>query len=130
LVAQATSNREMVLEFTTRAAEDGTLDELVAAGEHDRAAVPSLPPDFGTPVAEITHVVDATPVIQRKRSSMLAHASQIGADHFMAAMPDEIFELAFGTEWFVIGRDDGSTAHGETLLGGLLRPNPQHRTPS
>ncbi|NLD75191.1 MAG: hypothetical protein GX643_00850 [Acidimicrobiales bacterium] len=57
---------------------------------------------------------------------MLAHGSQIGPDHFMAAMPDEVFALAFGTEWFVVSRTDGPAPDGETVLDGLLSPNPQH----
>lgn len=127
LVVEATSNREMVLEFTRRAAEEGLADAVVAAEEHDEPKPPSLPDDFGTPVAQITHVLDAIPAIARKRASMLAHGSQIGPDHFMAAMPDEIFGLAFGTEWFVVGRTDGPAPDGEPLLDGLLTPNPQHR---
>ena len=126
LVIEATSNREMVLEFTRRAADDGTLDEMMQPTDEGPLEPPSLPDDFGTPVAQITHVLDAVPVIDRKRASMLAHGSQIGPDHFMAAMPDEVFALAFGTEWFVVSRTDGPAPDGETVLDGLLSPNPQH----
>jgi LmbE family N-acetylglucosaminyl deacetylase len=47
-------------------------------------------------------------VIDRKRASMLAHASQIGADHFMLNMPDEAFEFVFGTEWFIVDPTPGT----------------------
>ena len=47
-------------------------------------------------------MVDTAAVTGRKRSSMLAHASQIGPDHFMAAMPDEIFSYVFGPEWYIV----------------------------
>jgi hypothetical protein len=33
---------------------------------------------------------------------MLAHASQIGADHFMATMPMEAFAFVFGPEWYLV----------------------------
>jgi hypothetical protein len=31
---------------------------------------------------------------------MAAHPSQIPDDSFFLAMPDEIYAMAFGTEWF------------------------------
>ncbi len=129
LVAQATSNREMVQGFVEQSAEGG-LGDVIEAEELERTNVPDLPADFGTPVAQISHTVDATPVIAEKRASMLCHASQIGPDHFMATLPDELFGLAFGTEWFIVDSLDGSTTAGETLLGGLLQPNPLHQVPS
>ncbi len=57
--------------------------------------------DFGTDEAEITHAVDVSAYLERKRSAMLAHASQITADSFFGAMTAEQFADAFGTEWFV-----------------------------
>ena len=32
---------------------------------------------------------------------MGAHASQIAADTFFLKMPDDVFAMAFGTEWFI-----------------------------
>jgi hypothetical protein len=32
---------------------------------------------------------------------MAAHRSQIGPDSFFFKMPPEVFEAAFGTEWFI-----------------------------
>ncbi len=57
--------------------------------------------DFGTDEAEITHAVDVSTYLERKRASMLAHASQITADSFFGSMTDKQFADAFGTEWFV-----------------------------
>ena len=57
--------------------------------------------EFGTEEAEITHAVDVTSYLERKREAMLAHASQITADSFFGSMTDEQFADAFGTEWFV-----------------------------
>lgn len=95
VVAQSTMNRDHIARSRAAAQELG-----VDLGEN--APPPELPDDFGTPEAEITHVVDTTEVIHRKRSSMLAHQSQIGADHFMAAMPLEAFQFVFGSEWFIV----------------------------
>jgi len=58
-------------------------------------------PDFGMPEAVITCAVDVRDYVPRKRDAMRAHASQIGEKHFMLTMPDDAFEEAFGTEWFI-----------------------------
>ena len=57
--------------------------------------------EFGSPEALITHAVDVSATIERKRSAMQAHESQIAPDSFFLAMPDEAFAGAFGTEWFI-----------------------------
>ena len=94
VVAQSTMNRDHI-----NRSRQAAVDLNVDLGDE----LPSeLPEGFGSAESIITHSVDAQPVIQRKRSSMLAHGSQIGADHFMAAMPLEAFEYVFGTEWFIV----------------------------
>ena len=55
---------------------------------------------FGVPESELTHAVDVTPWLHRKRASMRAHASQISESSFFLAMADDVFSRAFGTEWF------------------------------
>ncbi len=55
---------------------------------------------LGLPEAELTHRVDVTEFIEAKRASMRAHASQINEQSFFLSMPDEIFAMAFGIEWF------------------------------
>jgi LmbE family N-acetylglucosaminyl deacetylase len=95
VVAQSTMNRDLIMRSRAAAAEMG-----IDLG--DDVPPPELPDDFGTPEALITHVVDGTAVIHRKRSSMLAHGSQIGTDHFMAALPLEAFQFVFGSEWFIV----------------------------
>jgi LmbE family N-acetylglucosaminyl deacetylase len=57
--------------------------------------------DFGSPEQIITHAVDVRAVIDRKRASMVAHASQIGPDTFFLKLPDDAFRQAFGTEWYI-----------------------------
>lgn len=96
VVVQGTINRDLVVRAMAMAAEVG-VDSGAPEGE-----TPEFGPEFGTPESEITHRVDAESVIGRKRASMLAHASQIGSDHFMASMPPEAFAYVFGPEWFIL----------------------------
>ena len=49
----------------------------------------------------ITHHIDVRATLDRKRAAFRAHASQIPSDSFMVSVPEEMFELAFGTEWFI-----------------------------
>ncbi len=84
----------------------------VALAESMGLAVPEgfVPPDVSewyTPAAEITHAIDVTGMLDAKRASMRAHASQAtGAPDTVRTLavflelPDEVFALAFGTEWF------------------------------
>jgi LmbE family N-acetylglucosaminyl deacetylase len=75
-----------------------------------------FPEDFGTPESEITCMVDVTAYAEHKRKAMRAHASQISEESFFLALPDEAFQLVFGTEWFIrAGQGPGIT---ETDLFG------------
>jgi LmbE family N-acetylglucosaminyl deacetylase len=56
--------------------------------------------DLGVPSHLITTRVDVRATLDRKRAAMAAHPSQIPADSFFLAMPEEIYAMAFGTEWF------------------------------
>ena len=86
-VFQATQNRDRINARRSQASE--------------AFQVPDLGPDFGTPEAELTTAVDVSPYAEVKRAAMRAHASQISEQSFFLALPDELFELAFGTEWFI-----------------------------
>jgi len=96
----ATANRDAM----TRRADDLAPDDLPEGV--DPADLPAPPDDldlstFGTAEADITHAVDVRSVIGLKRSAMATHASQIAPDSFFLAMPEAVFGLAFGTEWYV-----------------------------
>ncbi len=109
VVAQGTMNRDHII----RAME---MAEAMGVERPDRFDDQEGPPaDFGKPEAELTHQVDGSAVIARKRASMLAHESQIGPDHFMAAMPDEAFAYVFGPEFFIVDQplDDAPALFGE-----------------
>jgi LmbE family N-acetylglucosaminyl deacetylase len=86
---------------------------LAGRREFDRqngVETPELPEDFGTPEAEITCAVDVSKFAKYKRDAMRAHASQISEQSFFLALPDEAFQRAFGTEWFIrAGQGPGVT---------------------
>ncbi|MCG5212791.1 PIG-L family deacetylase [Streptosporangium soli] len=69
-----------------------------AAGE--APADLELPPDFGTPEALITSVVDVSPYVEQKRKALEAHASQ-GENIFLLRLPAEAQRQVFGQEAFV-----------------------------
>lgn len=70
--------------------------------------------DWYTTHDELTHVVDVTPALDARRASMSAHASQTtgAADTVRTlavflGLPDELFAIAFGTEWYALAKGDG-----------------------
>lgn len=97
-VFQATINRDRAIAGRTKfAAQNGE-------------ALPEFPDDFGTPETQITCAVDVRAFLDHKRQAMRAHASQISEQSFFLAMPDDAFEYAFGTEWFIrAGQGPGIT---------------------
>lgn len=64
----------------------------------------------GTPEAELTWRVDVSSVIDLKRAALACHASQTEDAGMMLAMPEEIFAIAFGFEYYI-----------DPLLGGPMR---------
>ena len=118
-VRWVTMNRDAI-----RAAIDRAVDEL-ASGEATWANEEMLElrrqrtevDTFGMADDEITHAVDVTAVIDRKRDAIRAHASQVAADSFFLSMPDEAFAATFGTEWFV---DPGRPRNGRVQSDDLL----------
>jgi len=74
--------------------------------------------ELGVSEDRITTGVDVRPWLGRKRSAMAAHASQISETSFFLALAPEMFESAFGTEWFI--RSDAPPGTVETdLFNGL-----------
>jgi LmbE family N-acetylglucosaminyl deacetylase len=84
----------------------GFLDLAVGAGM-------TLPewleaPDWGTPDEQVGTEVDCTPWVRVKHAALAAHASQVdNAD--LVGMPEEVFDLVFGTERYVRALDTTST---------------------
>lgn len=107
----ATVNRDHMKALMSRRGELG-LDVPEDAGG---------PPDgdffdtMGEPAARITTTVDVTAWVARKRAAMACHATQISDSSFFLAMPEEVFAMAFGQEWYIrLGVDD--TTHREHAL--------------
>ena len=87
VVAQGTINRDWMARG---------LRDLVASGRDGAARCPAGRRDWGKPEAEITHRVEVVDVVDRKRASMRAHASQMGPDHLLLAMPEPMFARRHG----------------------------------
>lgn len=92
-VFQATMNRTRIKEMIA-----ANREEFVEAIEEDDDVETD---EFGSLEEDITHAIDVTAFLDRKRASMEAHASQIGPDSFFLKMPPEVFAEAFGIEWYI-----------------------------
>jgi LmbE family N-acetylglucosaminyl deacetylase len=76
-------------------------------------------PDWGTPDELVRTEVDCTPWVRTKHAALAAHASQVdNAD--LVGMPDEVFDVVFGTERYVRGLDrTGSSLPESDLFQGI-----------
>lgn len=89
----ATANRDIIQQAIDNGAFGEQTDE-----EFDERVDRSK---FGMPMSELTHAIDVSAAIDRKRAALRSHESQIDEQSFFLAMPDDMFAVAFGTEWFV-----------------------------
>jgi LmbE family N-acetylglucosaminyl deacetylase len=93
-----------VLEATiSRAHVKALIAEAAAAGQQIGDA-PDLEDEsviFGVPDEAITTVVDVGDFLDRKRSAIAAHASQVHDTGPFLAMPPEAFRAAMGTEFYI-----------------------------
>jgi LmbE family N-acetylglucosaminyl deacetylase len=97
-VFEATMNRDLVVRSMKAAleAQDGSMpDDFDPEGPADDGN------PFGTPEDELTHAVDVSAYVDKKRASITCHASQATDTGMFLAMPEAIFAQAFGTEWFI-----------------------------
>ena len=94
-VLQATMNRDQI----RRAMAERAM--ALAEEAADGMDVPEPEEEFGKPEAELTHGLDVTGETSLKRKAMAAHASQISPDSWFLQLDDEMFDIAFGTEWFI-----------------------------
>ena len=90
-VLWATANRTLI----KQAVDEGAFED---GGEDDERVDRE---QMGMPEAELTHAIDVSVALDRKRAALAAHASQINHESFFLSMPEETFAMAFGTEWFV-----------------------------
>ncbi len=81
--------------------------------------------EFGSPESIITTTVDVSDWLSAKRASMAAHASQIPADSFFLALPDDAFGRTFGQEWFIRARGVPANDADDWLLGPVPGDRPR-----
>jgi LmbE family N-acetylglucosaminyl deacetylase len=93
-VLESTMNRDHFRSLRDQAREAGADLGAVDAPDVDEM-------QLGVPGDQITTRVDVSAHVDRKRASMRAHASQISETSFFLAMPDEVFAMSFGLEWFI-----------------------------
>ena len=91
-VYEATVNQTRMREGFAQLAAEGVLP-ADAPTEDDM--------ELGMPEEVLTTAVDVTAWLDKKRQSMRAHASQIAEQSFFLAMPDDVFAMAFGSEWYI-----------------------------
>lgn len=108
-VFMATLNRDRVIELMSRAEELGVDPPPVAEDERDFES-------FGEPAERITTAVDVTRFLNAKRDAMRAHASQISETSFFLSMNDEVFELVWGTEWYIKLDAEPNSAFNDSLV--------------
>lgn len=101
--------------------------ELVA-GLVAAAAARGLPVDlwglqpeaFGSPRRDPAATIDVRPVLARKLRALRSHRSQLGGDHLLAALPDDLAARFLGAETWHGG--GSSAAEALRRLTGSLHP--------
>ena len=116
MVLEATMNRDRMRALADFAFE-GADDDPALAQQRDEMRETEM----GTPAAAITHEIDVSSAIARKREAMAAHGSQIDEDSFFLTMPEEAFVAAFGAEYFI---ERGASGAGEPFVSGLFTRRP------
>lgn len=86
--------------------------------------------DWFTAADDLTHTIDVSAQLDRKRAAMEAHASQAtsadGGTRTLAAflsLPEEYYAMAFGTEWYRDPTAPPGTMH-DDLFATLPEPGP------
>ncbi|MFN8052952.1 MAG: PIG-L family deacetylase [Acidimicrobiales bacterium] len=114
-VFESTMNRDAIIRSMKEHAETLT--------DEQRAEMPDLEGadanNFGKSEDVITHAIDVTAFTDQKRASMRCHRSQIPDDAFFLSMEDEVFQQAFGTEWFIAHRGP-ARAEGAPMIDDLF----------
>jgi LmbE family N-acetylglucosaminyl deacetylase len=101
-VFEVTMNRDHFRLLKEMAAASGVLGE---GNEGFTDFDPDGPADDGNPMGEpesmITHRVDVKSFCPAKLAAISCHTSQITDTSYFTNMDPQIFELAFGLEWFI-----------------------------
>lgn len=74
----------------------------------------------GTPDELVTARIDVSPYVMRKRDAFRAHISQNDPESWFTKIQDQLYELAFGTEYYQLARGKpGSALPEEDLFAGV-----------
>ena len=74
----------------------------------------------GTPDELVTARIDVQDHVERKRVAFQAHVSQNDPNSWFATMQSQIYELAFGTEYYQLARGEPGSELPETdLFAGI-----------
>ena len=91
-----------------------------ARQEHERIGQLAAAIRHGTPDELVTTQVDVHDYVERKRRAFRAHVSQNDPKSWFATMQDQVYELAFGTEYYQLARGKpGSELPEEDLFAGI-----------
>ena len=75
---------------------------------------------IGTPDELVTTKVDVSEYVDRKRDAFRAHVSQNDPNSWFTTMADQIYRLAFGTEYYALSRGEpGSELPEADLFAGI-----------
>jgi LmbE family N-acetylglucosaminyl deacetylase len=110
-VYESTIDRDAIRALMRRGAELGLTDLPQPDGDEEFS--------MGMPGELITTRVDVGSVIHKKRAAMEAHRSQIAETSFFLAMPQEAFDVVWGTEWYILRGAPVGTRETD-LLEGLV----------
>jgi LmbE family N-acetylglucosaminyl deacetylase len=103
--AALAARRPRVLESTMNRDTMRQMHQQALAAGIENSWDPDQPMDdgnpFGTPQDEITWAVDVSAFVPTKRAALQAHRSQKTDIEGLLGMPEEVFAIAFGTEYFI-----------------------------
>jgi LmbE family N-acetylglucosaminyl deacetylase len=120
---EATANRDAMAAMINAARESG-VDIGSPDTDLDGDFDPTAPADdgnpFGEPESVLTLRVDVSDRMAAKRAAMRCHRSQIADSSFFLEMPDEVFAMAFGVEWFI--EHDRTPPHRDGWIFESSRP--------
>jgi LmbE family N-acetylglucosaminyl deacetylase len=110
VVYMATMNRDFVRSLAEQASVSGwTPPEGSTEGAET----------MGEPESRLSTEVDVTRWIDEKRQAMRAHASQIGETSFFLSMPEDVFSMVWGREWYIRVRPPWTAPAGGGRESGL-----------
>jgi LmbE family N-acetylglucosaminyl deacetylase len=100
-VYESTFNRDFMVRQMAAARDAGFAVDIPDGDIEDPASWTDDGRPFGMAEADITTRIDVSDYLERKRSSLACHASQVTDSGFFLDMPEEAFRGSFGMEWYI-----------------------------